>query len=122
VLAGADFTSFRPWIIVIEATRPLTQIDASAAWEPALLAARYRYAWFDGLNRFYLAGEHWDALSVHFRVPPNAHDDFVQRVAEARLQAELALARARLEPLQAEAKRLRERLTLRGPVRRYLRP
>jgi FkbM family methyltransferase len=58
VLAGADFSTYRPWIVVVEATLPLTQVDASAAWEPALLAARYRFAWFDGLNRFYIADEH----------------------------------------------------------------
>ena len=121
VLAGADFATFRPWILVIEATAPLTQIDAFAAWEPTLLAAGYRFAWFDGLNRFYIAAERWDTLSVHFRTPPNTFDAFVQHVPGDRMQAELALAYARVAQLRAENAALRERYTLRGMARRAIR-
>jgi FkbM family methyltransferase len=122
VLAGADFTVFRPWIIVIEATRPLTEIDASTGWEPALLAAAYRFAWFDGINRFYISEERWDALSVHFRAPPNMFDDFVQYDPGDRVHAELALAQARIELLRTENAALRENCTLRGMLRRALQP
>jgi len=129
VLAGADFMTFRPWIVVIEATQPLTRLDASADWEPGLLAAGYRFAWFDGINRFYIAEERWDALSLHFRAPPNMHDDFVQHDPGDRLQAELALAQARIELLRAENAALQEQCTLRaqvwraiGLVRRQARP
>ncbi len=121
VLAGADLGTFRPWIIVIEATRPLTQIDDSAAWEPVLLAAHYRFTWFDGINRFYIAAERWDALSVHFRVPPNTFDDFVQRSPGDGLQAELTLAQARLAELRAENRALRERYDMRSMLRRVRR-
>ena len=121
VLAGADFATFRPWIIVIEATRPLTQVDASAGWEPALVAAGYRFAWFDGINRFYIAAERWDALSPHFRVPPNVFDDFVQHDPGNRVQAELTLAQARVAALRAENAALRERCTPLGVLRRVAR-
>ena len=40
VLAGADFARFRPWIVLLEATKPLST-DTAADWEPALLAAGY---------------------------------------------------------------------------------
>ena len=77
MLAGADFSRFRPWIVLLEATRPLTT-TTSVDWEPALLAADYQFVWFDGLNRFYLAREHHEALRSHFELPPNSFDDFVK--------------------------------------------
>ena len=77
VLEGADFAAYRPWIVLVEATRPLTQEENAESWEGLMLAAGYRFAWFDGLNRFYVADEHWDALGPHFRLPPNVFDDFV---------------------------------------------
>ena len=104
VLSGADFMACRPWIIVIEATLPLTQTDASSTWEPGLLAAGYRFAYFDGLNRFYIATEHWGALHHHFAAPPNVFDHFTLadssvRLYEARLvRAEAELALLRLNP------------------------
>ena len=46
-------------------------------WEPVLVSAGYRFAWFDGLNRFYIANERWESLSHAFTVPPNVFDDFI---------------------------------------------
>ncbi len=92
VLAGADFSAFRPWILVIEATWPGRPEASHAAWEPALLAQGYRFAWFDGLNRFYVAAEQEAHLAPHFRTPPNVWDEF-ERFDAAHAQ-ELAAARA----------------------------
>jgi FkbM family methyltransferase len=58
VLAGAALTRQRPWIIVIEATAPLTLKQTHAQWEPALTQARYRLAHVDRINRYYVAEEH----------------------------------------------------------------
>lgn len=122
VLAGADFGRHRPWIVLVEATRPLSQEQTHAEWEPLLLAADYRCAWFDGLNRFYIAAEYWEALSPAFATPPNVFDDFIRATdtehlnrivgAEARAgQAEAKAAgaearagQAELRALQAEAR------------------
>ena len=57
VLAGLDFTRWRPRVVVIEAIAPGSMADAWAGWEPALLAQGYRFAFFDRLNRFYVAEE-----------------------------------------------------------------
>lgn len=57
VLAGADWTRWRPRILVIEAVAPGSMAPAWDAWEPALLTSGYRFALFDGLNRFYIAEE-----------------------------------------------------------------
>lgn len=102
VLEGADFARFRPWIVLVEATVPLTQTDASAEWEPLLTGAGYRFAWFDGLNRFYIANERWAALSPHFAVPPNVFDGFILAASPNRV-AELALEQARAELAQLRA-------------------
>ena len=60
VLAGADFARQRPWVVVVEATRPLTAIASYAAWEGALLGSGYRFAFDDGLNRYYVSDERAD--------------------------------------------------------------
>jgi FkbM family methyltransferase len=78
VLAGADFTAYRPWIVIVEATFPMTQIDTYGEWEPLLFSAGYRFVWFDGLNRFYLAEEQYGALGPHFAHPVNFFDEFVR--------------------------------------------
>jgi hypothetical protein len=57
IVEGCDLARLRPWIIVIEATEPLSDTPTHATWEPMLLAARYEFAWSDGLNRYYVARE-----------------------------------------------------------------
>jgi FkbM family methyltransferase len=57
VIAGMEFTRWRPRVVVVEAVVPGSMAGAWGAWEPALLAAGYRFAFFDRLNRFYVADE-----------------------------------------------------------------
>ena len=78
VLAGADFTAYRPWIVLVEATVPMTQDPSFDDWEPLLVEAGYGFVWFDGLNRFYLANEHAEALGAAFKAPPNVFDNWVK--------------------------------------------
>lgn len=89
VLGGADFARFRPWIVVVEATKPLSQEVEDIDWETVLLENDYRFVWFDGLNRFYVAGEHAPTLQPHFTVPPNIFDGFA-RAADLLGRAEAA--------------------------------
>lgn len=58
VLAGIDFSKIRPKIICIEAVEPGSMSEAWHAWEPGILAAGYTFAFWDELNRFYVANEH----------------------------------------------------------------
>ncbi|MFO1117044.1 MAG: FkbM family methyltransferase [Beijerinckiaceae bacterium] len=76
VIASCDFRKHRPWIILVESTLPLTREETHGAWEPALLAAGYRFVYFDGVNRFYVSEEHAD-LKRHFETPPNVFDGFM---------------------------------------------
>jgi FkbM family methyltransferase len=78
VLRGADFAAFRPWIVIVEATEPVSQVENWQAWQDFLTDAQYRFVWFDGLNRFYLAVERWDSLPHAFTTPPNVFDEWVQ--------------------------------------------
>ncbi len=95
VIAGADFVRFRPRVLLVEATRPLSQEVTHAEWEQRLLDADYLFATFDGLNRYYVRKE--DAhLREALSVMPNVFDDYIpyeyQRQIEA-LEAELAAYR-----------------------------
>lgn len=75
-IEGIDFSTIRPWILLVEATLPNTQTEDYEAWEPLILEAYYDYVYFDGLNRFYVAKEHSE-LREAFEVPPNFWDDFI---------------------------------------------
>src|SRR5262245_43973985 len=73
VLAGADFGRYRPRVVLVESIAH-GGVCTHAGWEPILLAADYRFAWFDGINRFYVCGEEPELLA-HFDRPVNAYDD-----------------------------------------------
>jgi FkbM family methyltransferase len=57
VLAGMDFKRYRPRIVLIEAMVPGTFQEGWQGWESDLLAQGYRFAFFDNLNRWYVADE-----------------------------------------------------------------
>ncbi len=76
VIRGMDFSRHRPWILVIESTRPNAPDEQHEDWEKIVLNNDYLPVYFDGLNRFYLAQEHHE-LAQHFRLPPNVFDHFV---------------------------------------------
>jgi FkbM family methyltransferase len=75
VLRGADFKRVRPWIVLIEAVKPMTTISNYGSSEALLLEEGYDFAYFDGLNRFYVAAEHRD-LKRYFSVPVSICDPF----------------------------------------------
>lgn len=122
VLQGWDSEVLRPWVMVVEATEPNSPAADFASWEPILVAARYRFVYFDGLNRFYVAAEHAE-LADAFSRPPNIFDGvelsglatwglcrplIAERDAVAGqahdLQAQLAAARRRVAELEAAAR------------------
>ncbi|HEU0159372.1 MAG TPA: FkbM family methyltransferase [Hyphomicrobiaceae bacterium] len=57
VLAGLDFGRHRPRVLLIEAVAPGSMAEAWGEWEPVLLGNGYHFAFFDRLNRFYVAEE-----------------------------------------------------------------
>ena len=118
VLETLDLGRWRPWVVVVEATRPLTSVATHESWESMLVDADYRFCLFDGLSRFYVSGEKWSELHELLSVPANVLDEFVEhRVMKTeqesgRLQREAAdlmadrdAARAEREALEAELRR-----------------
>ncbi|MDQ3896022.1 MAG: FkbM family methyltransferase [Actinomycetota bacterium] len=111
VLEGADWTRWRPRVVVIEATEPATTTPTHDRWEAILLDADYLYAAFDGLNRYYVRRED-SHLAAGLATPVNVTDRFVPyehakpyeelRWAYSTLERQLAAARAANETLTAE--------------------
>ena len=77
VLQSASLQSIRPWIILVEATAPRSPVTNHHLWESLLTLRGYQFAYFDGLNRFYVADEH-SALMAALQVPPNTFDGFMR--------------------------------------------
>ncbi len=77
VLQSASLHSIRPWIILVEATAPRSPVTNHHLWESLLTTRGYQFAYFDGLNRFYVANEH-SALMPALQVPPNTFDGFMR--------------------------------------------
>ncbi|AND71074.1 hypothetical protein ATSB10_36200 [Dyella thiooxydans] len=106
VLRGFSFGHIRPWIVLVEATEPLSQKPTHAEWENVVLGHGYHFVYGDGLNRYYVADEKSD-LDPAFAYPPNVFDDFV-RASDARVRDELLTLREDLVTAQGEARHLRE--------------
>ncbi len=71
VLRGGDWTRFRPKVVVVEALTPVTLAPAWQHWEEILTAQHYRFAFFDSLNRYYVADEHPDLARRLAAEPPS---------------------------------------------------
>ena len=93
VLEGGDWLTYRPWIVLVESTIPMSKIESHHEWEHILFNADYKFVYADGLNRFYVVLEHED-LSEAFKYPPNTFDDFV---TYSLVKAELRHQNAELE-------------------------
>ena len=95
VIEGMDFKTFRPWILVIEATEPnRLDVPTFAAWDGIVQNAGYLFAHTDILNRYYVARERAHLVS-HFLVPA---DDYV-----------LARHAQRIQDLEAQVRALEKR-------------
>ncbi len=78
VLESVDLSVWRPWVVVIEATAPMSDRRTHEDWEDLVLSAGYEFVLFDGLSRWYLAKEHED-LRLALDHPACALDLWVNR-------------------------------------------
>ncbi len=99
VLEGNDWTRNRPWVVLVEATLPNTQIECHQEWEPILLNADYVFAYADGLNRFYVSKERADLVGA-FAYPPNVFDNFISAETD-NLRAAVERAGVRISDIEA---------------------
>lgn len=109
VLQGMDFRQYRPWVVIVEATLPLSQEQNYEHWEDILLSSGYQYVYFDGLNRFYIADEKVAELKTYFSAPPNCFDEY-QRYTEYLLQVEKNTLMQQNKELALEIHNLQEEL------------
>ena len=110
-IASCSFDRVRPWIVLVEATEPNSQVSTASQWEHLLTDRGYVRVYNDGLNLYYVAKER-ESLIEAFSLPPNFFDDFIRArdllAHEQRLQFraqaehlghELALARGTVAEL-----------------------
>lgn len=100
VLKGLDWQKHRPWLVVLEAVWPGTPTPNYQEWEPYLLEQGYTFAYFDAVNRYYVAQEHSDLLE-HFKMPPNVWDNF-RMYSELVLEHNLTAAQKEIASLQSQ--------------------
>lgn len=109
VLSGWQKSARRPWIVVVEATYPTTQVDTFEQWEPLVLEKGYALVYQDGLNRYYLNDRRTE-LQPHFHFPPNVFDAFqlsgtassLTRQLKDRLDHELAQMSAQKADVESQ--------------------
>lgn len=120
VLSSWGSSAARPWIVVVESTLPLTQIETRENWEATLLAYGYAHVYFDGLNRYYVSSVHPE-LQAAFSAPPNVFDQFTlngtasttfHKRIEERCQEKVAEGSAQVEQQRQLTSSEIERLTL----------
>lgn len=108
VLRGLDLRRWRPWVLVIEATLPNSRVTVHEQWEHLVTPHDYHFAWFDGLNRYYVAGERRELMDA-LTVQANVFDDFIghhlDKAWTARRQADEAAAEAAQQAADAAAQR-----------------
>jgi FkbM family methyltransferase len=99
VLLGIDLRIWRPRVLLIEATFPNTQIPSHGVWEDIVLEHGYRFASFDGLNRYYAAEE--ESSLTDLLAPANVLDHFVPAYVQL-INEELERVRAAYTRIEDE--------------------
>jgi FkbM family methyltransferase len=111
VLRGLDLRRWRPWLLAIEATLPNSRETVHEQWEHLVTPFGYRFAYFDGLNRYYVADEHAELLDV-LNVQANVFDGFVThhldkaQARNAALSEEVSSNWRRVEELAAQLEKV----------------
>ena len=77
IVLSNDWSKNRPWIVVCEATSPGTMDDSFLEFDRLLIDNGYVFAYFDQLNRFYVAKEK-ESLIPKLSLPPSSFDEFVR--------------------------------------------
>ena len=78
VLEENDWENNRPWIIVLKEVLPLVQVKNHQDFENILLKYNYIFVYYDGVNRFYVAKEHY-YLSEYLYFSHNVFDELITK-------------------------------------------
>jgi FkbM family methyltransferase len=96
IIAGANWNTFRPELLIIEATRAFSNERCDHHRVQELARAGYEEAYFDGINAWFVRAESAD-LRRYFKLPVNQLDDFVRFDPEKEKMAHKLQSRARLK-------------------------
>lgn len=105
VLASNDWQRHRPAVVLVEAVASWDPRPTYEAWEPILLGHGYRFAAFDGINRYYVSDERAE-LAEGLAYPMSALDRYVTYDLVQSQQRVASLA-AEVEALRRETARSR---------------
>lgn len=117
VLAGNDWSRWRPRVVLVEATNPWSHQQTHGRWEPQLLAAGYLFASFDGINRYYARSEEPDLVPL--LSPASVLDNFVPENVDRvesyvhHLEAELRARVSHVTELESYVRGLEEQIRIR---------
>lgn len=119
VIRGADWSLFRPILLVIEATIPnsgsILNWDSAESianwhqWEPLLINEDYILVYYDGMNRYYLRQEN-ASLKNHFYIPITPLQDNFSFFKEKRIIENLKHHQATLKKEKHDLKNLTSNL------------
>jgi FkbM family methyltransferase len=102
VLRGAALKRWRPWVVVVEATRPGATERTSDRWQHHLLDAGYVVCMFDGLNLWFRRDDHPE-LEEALSYPACPLDLYVRPAKSAAAQVSAkALQQAKAAKTEAE--------------------
>ncbi len=104
VLSSWDASPVRPWVLLIESTLPNSPVQNHEEWQDAVFARGYEFAYFDGLNRFYVHQDHRELLKS-FGPGPNFFDKFQlsgNSPFVGHLREEIGARRRETEQVQAQ--------------------
>ncbi len=102
VLESINLKRWRPWVLVVESTAPLSTEQTHESWEPIVIEAGYEFCLFDGLSRYYVAAERADQLKANLSYSASVFDSYT--TAERRdHDRELVALRAHVDELRADA-------------------
>jgi FkbM family methyltransferase len=108
VLGSSDWASFRPIIVIAEAVKSCSISPTHENWESILMDAGYRFAAFDGINRFYVDQGHEHLIPI-LAYPVSALDQFVT-VSMHESDAKLSETLVELQEKRRECESLRRSL------------
>ncbi len=75
IIRAADWVRHRPEVLVIESSLPYTNQRVTAVWQDILAANRYLFAYFDGVNDFWVREESAYLIKA-FAAPVNVLDNY----------------------------------------------
>lgn len=109
VLESIDWSIWRPWVLLVEATEPNSTESTRHLWEHIVTAAGYQFCLFDGLSCFYVSEERALQLAPALSYPACVLDNYT--TAEFReCGGRVADAQALAEQRAAESQELLEEL------------